>query len=88
MFHAGLYPDKPDEGVNEGGVKRYRSFRKHAERLGYEVQYDPGDFQGSPGVVSSEDDFENRLWALLLFPRGPITSEGRDLRWPVGAHLP
>ena len=61
VFHAYLYPKKSNQGVNEGGVKRYRSFRKHAEWLGHEVQYDPGDFQGSPGVVPSEEDFEKRL---------------------------
>ena len=64
VFHADLCPDKPRQGVNEGGVKRYRSFREHAEHLGHEVGYDPGYFQSSPDVVSSEEDFENRLRAL------------------------
>jgi len=66
VFRAHLHPNKSNRGVDEGGVKRYRSFRKHAERLGYEVQYDPGDLQGFPGVLPSEEDFEDRLWALLL----------------------
>ena len=66
VFRADLYPDKSDQGVNEGGVNLYRSFREHAERLGHEVQYDPGDLQGFPGVLPSEEDFEGRLWALLL----------------------
>jgi hypothetical protein len=64
VFHAELCPNKPRQGVNAGGVKCYRSFRKHAERLGHEVDYDPGHFQSSPDVVSSEEDFENRLWTL------------------------
>jgi hypothetical protein len=88
VFRVGLLPNKSDQGVNEGGVKRYRSFRKHAERLGHGFRYDPGHFQGSPDVISSEQDFESRLLALSLFPRGPITSERRDLRWPVGVHWP
>ena len=65
-----LYPHTPKQGVNKGGVKRYRSFRKHAERLGHKVDYDAGQFQGSPDVVCSEEDFENRLRALSLSTRG------------------
>ena len=83
-----LYPHTPKQGVNEGGVKRYRSFRKHAERVGHGFRYDPGHLKGSPDVISSEQDFENRLLALSLFPRGPITSKRRDSRWPVGVHWP
>ncbi|HUK67466.1 MAG TPA: hypothetical protein VLW50_01705 [Streptosporangiaceae bacterium] len=63
-----LYPHRWNYGVNKGGVKRYRSFRMQADRLGHEVHYDAGQFQGSPDVVSSEEDFENRLCALLLLP--------------------
>ena len=58
VLHADLCPNKSHRGVNEDGVKRYRSFRKHAERLGHKVNYDPGHFQSLPDVVSSEEDFE------------------------------
>jgi hypothetical protein len=61
VFHAALHLNKSKHGVNEGGVKRYRSFCRHARRLSHEVHYDPGDFQGSFDVVPSEEEFEQRL---------------------------
>jgi hypothetical protein len=61
VFRTDLYPNKSKHGVNEKGVKRYRSFREHAKRLGHEVNYDPGDFQGSFDIVPSEEEFEQRL---------------------------
>ncbi len=74
-----LYPHSSKQGVNKGGVKRYRSFRGHAERLGHKVDYDADQFHGCPDVVCSEEDFENRLWALSLFPPGVRRSEGRTM---------
>jgi len=94
VFRAGLFPDKSGQGVNEGGVRRYRSFRTHAERLGHEVHYDPGHLRGSHDVISSEEDFENRLRALLLFPRGGygvrkarLWNPQESPAWPAG-HRP
>lgn len=86
VFHADLCPNKSHQGVNENGVKRYRSFRKHAERLGHNVDYDPGDFQCSPDVVSSEEDFENRLWALREYgaPKAKLWNPQEIPAWPVG----
>ena len=86
VFHADLCPDKPRQGVNEGGVKRYRSFREHAERLGHEVDYDPGYFQSSPDVVSSEEDFENQLWALREsgVPEVRLWNPQEIPAWPAG----
>ena len=86
VFHADLCPDKPRQGVNEGGVKRYRSFREHAERLGHKVDYDPGDFQCSPDVVSAEEDFENRLWALREYgaPKAKLWNPQEIPAWPAG----
>jgi len=86
VFHADLCPNKPRQGVNEDGVKRYRSFRKHAERLGHEVDYDPGHFQSSPDVVSSEEDFENRLWTLREYgaPKARLWNPQEIPAWPVG----
>jgi hypothetical protein len=70
VLRVGLSPTKPNQGVNQDGVKRYRAFRQRAERLGHEVQYDAGRFQGFPDdVISSEADFENRLWAQSVYPR-------------------
>ena len=63
-LHADLCPHKSGRGVNEGGVKRYRSFREHAAALGHKVDYDPAHSQSSPDIISSEADFENRLRAL------------------------
>ena len=61
VFRADLHLNKSKHGVNNGGMKRYRSFRRHAEHLSHEVHYDPGDFQGSFNVVPSEEEFEQRL---------------------------
>ena len=84
-LHADLCPNKSDQGVNEDGVKRYRSFLKHAESLGHEVQYDPGDFQGAPGVVPSEEDFEKRLGALREYgvPKAKLWNPQESPTWPV-----
>jgi hypothetical protein len=86
MLHVDLCANNPRQGVNEHGVKRYRSFRKHAERLGHNVDYDPGHFQRSPDVVSSEEDFENRLWALQEYglQRAKIWNPQETPAWPVG----
>ena len=56
-LHANLCPNRSDQGVNEGGVKRYRSFREHAARLGHKVDDDPAHSQSSPDIISSETDF-------------------------------
>ena len=86
VFHADLCPNKLRQGVNEDGVKRYRSFRKHAEHLGHNVDYGPGDLQSSPDVGSSEEDFENRLWALREHgvQRAKIWNPQKTPVWPVG----
>jgi hypothetical protein len=86
VLHADLCPNKLRQGVNEDGVKRYRSFRKHAERLGHNVHYDPGHFQSSLDVVSSEEDFENRLWALREYgvQRAKVWNPQETPVWPVG----
>lgn len=85
MLHADLCQNKSDQGVNKDGVKRYRSFRKHAARLGYKVDYDPTHSQSSPDVVSSEADFENRLWALQEYgvPKAKLWNP-QESPWPVG----
>ena len=85
VLHADLCANKSRLGVNEDGVKRYRSFREHAERLGHEVDYDPGHLQSSPDVVSSEEDFEKWLRAL----RECGTAKARrwnpqETAWPMG----
>jgi hypothetical protein len=85
VFHATLCPNKPRQGVNEDGVKRYRSFRMHAGLLGHKVDYDPGHFQSSPDVVSSEEDFENRLWALREYgvPKAKLWDPQQSPAWPA-----
>lgn len=84
-LHADLCPNNSDQGVNEDGVKRYRSFLKHAERLGHEVDYDPARSQALPDVVSSEADFENRLWALREYgvPKAKLWNPQESPTWPV-----
>ena len=86
VFHADLCPNNSHQGVNEDGVKRYRSFRKHAERLGHKVDYDPGYLQSSPDAVSSEEDFENRLWALREYgaPKAKLWNPQEIPAWPAG----
>ena len=86
VFHADLCPNTPRRGVNEGGVTLYRSFRKHAERLGHEVDYDPGHFQSPPDVISSEEDFENRLWTLREYgaPKAKLWNPQELPAWPAG----
>lgn len=86
VLQADLCPNKPRQGVNEDGVKRYRSFRKHAERLGHKVDYDPGHFQSSPDIVSSEEDFENQLGALREYGvrKAKIWNPQENPVWPVG----
>jgi hypothetical protein len=61
VFRSDLFPGNSKHGVNESGVKRYRSFLEHAGRLGYEVHYDSGNFRGSANVLPSEEEFERRL---------------------------
>ena len=84
-LHADLCPNNSDQGVNEDGVKRYRSFLKHAARLGHEVDYDPARSQAFPDVVSSEADFENRLWALREYgvPKAKLWNPQESPTWPV-----
>ena len=36
---AKLSADGINKGANETGIRRYRSFARHAERLGYTVRY-------------------------------------------------
>ena len=86
VLRAYLCPTMSNRGVNKSGVKRYRSFRDHAERLGHEVHYDPGQFQGSPDAVRSEEDFENRLWALREYGvrKARLWNPQESPVWPVG----
>jgi hypothetical protein len=86
VLHADLCPNKSREGVNEDGVKRYRSFRKHAAHLGHKVDYDAGPFQSSPNVISSEEDFENQLWDLREYgaPKAKLWNPQESPAWPAG----
>jgi hypothetical protein len=86
MLHADLCPNKSDQGVNKDGIKLYRSFRKHAARLGYKVEYGPDHFHSSHDVVSSEADFENRLWALQEYgvPKAKLWNPQESPAWPAG----
>lgn len=86
VLHADLCANKSRVGVDEDGVKRYRAFREHAERLGHEVGYDPGQLRGAPDVVCSEDDFENRLRALREHgaAKARLWNPQETPAWPVG----
>lgn len=56
-LHVDLRANESNDGYNETGVKRYRSLRKHAERLGIPVVYRPR-FRNS---VATEARFEELL---------------------------
>jgi hypothetical protein len=57
-FRVQLRADGVNKGVNETGVKRYRALRRHAERLGYTVEWT------TPFANSlTEDELERRLSA-------------------------
>jgi hypothetical protein len=46
-FHAKIKADDVNGGRNETGIRRYRSFSKAAEKLGFIVEYDPKAFGNS-----------------------------------------
>jgi hypothetical protein len=59
-FRVNCSPDGVNQGINEAGIKRYRSFRRHCERLGIPVQFTVPRFVNA---VLSEDHLERLLAA-------------------------
>jgi hypothetical protein len=57
-FQANLSPSGVNRGINETGLKRYRSFRKTAEKLGHPVEWHGPTFSNA---YKNEDDFEQAL---------------------------
>ena len=59
-FQAKLLADGTNGGRNESGVRRYRSLRKHAQRLGVAVEWKASR---SVNVYQTEEEFEAALTA-------------------------
>jgi hypothetical protein len=54
-FHAKIKADDVNGGRNETGIRRYRSFSKAAEKLGFAVEYDANAFGNSLSVEELEE---------------------------------